>query len=292
MAPSEKTSITVSAVVNAPIDKVWNLWTQPHHILQWNNASEDWHTRKAANDLRTGGTFTARMEAKDGSFGFDFGGTYDEVRTHELIAYTMDDDRKVSIQFENNGGSTTVTETFEAESSNSVEMQKEGWQAIMDNFKRYVEDRKDLVTLHFEIKIHAGPEKVHRLMLEDQSYRDWTSHFSPGSYYDGSWEKGEKIRFLGPSEDGLQSGMLATVKENLPGKVVAIEHYGMMDKGQEITTSDEVKEWEGAQENYYFWEENGDTILTVVVDTNRQYEEHMASAWPKALDRLKEISES
>ena len=142
MAPSEKTSITVSAVVNAPIDKVWDLWTQPHHILQWNNASGDWHTRKAANDLRTGGTFTARMEAKDGSFGFDFGGTYDEVVANQKIAYTLGDGRKVEILFAEEGDTTKVTETFDAEGQNPVEMQRAGWQAILDNFKKYAEAQK------------------------------------------------------------------------------------------------------------------------------------------------------
>src|SRR5690606_15549118 len=98
-------------------------------------------------------------------------------------------------------------------------------------------------------------------------YRKWTSHFSPGSFFEGSWEKGEKIRFLGPDGDGQQSGMLARIKENLPGKAVAIEHYGMIDKGAEITSGNGMAEWEGALENYYFREENGDTILTVVTDT-------------------------
>src|SRR5690554_3227588 len=105
-------------------------------------------------------------------------------------------------------------------------------------------------------------------------------------------KKGSKIRFLGPGEDGQQSGMLARIKENLPGKVVAIDHYGMIDKGEEITDGNEINAWEGAQENYYFWEENGDTILSVVVDTIKEYEDHMAGIWPKALARLKEICES
>src|SRR5690554_4050123 len=253
MATEEKTSITVETTVNAPIGKVWEAWTLPQHILQWNNASEDWYTRKAENDLRTGGSFLSRMEAKDGSFGFDFGGTYDEVKHQELIAYTMGDGRKVRIEFKENEGSTTVTESFDAESTHPVDMQQQGWQDIMDNFKKYVEQRKDLVTLHFEIKIHADPEKTHRMMLEDKAYRDWTSHFSPGSYFEGNWEKGTKIRFLGPDGDGQQSGMLARIKENLPGKVVAIEHYGMIDKGVEVTEGNEINAWEGAQENYYFW---------------------------------------
>jgi len=139
MDTQNKTVITVETTVNAPVGKVWDTWTTPVHIMQWNSASPDWHTPSAVNDLRPGGKFSARMEAKDGSFGFDFGGTYDEVRLHEYIAYTLGDDRKVSVIFTSHDGSTTVTEHFEAEGTNPVELQRGGWQAIMDNFKRYTE---------------------------------------------------------------------------------------------------------------------------------------------------------
>jgi uncharacterized protein YndB with AHSA1/START domain len=108
-------------------------------VVNWNSASDDWHTTKAENDLRTGGTFSSRMEAKDGSFGFDFGGIYDEVIPNELIAYTMGDGRKVKVTFTENSGKTEVVETFDAETENPVEMQRGGWQAIMDNFKKYAE---------------------------------------------------------------------------------------------------------------------------------------------------------
>jgi uncharacterized protein YndB with AHSA1/START domain len=133
-------SITVQNNVEAPVEKVWQLWTAPEHITKWCAASDDWHAPHATNDVRTGGTFTTRMEAKDGSFGFDFEGTYDEVKEHETIAYTMSDGRKVKIIFSPVGNGTRVVETFDAESTNSVEMQQGGWQAILDNFKRYVEN--------------------------------------------------------------------------------------------------------------------------------------------------------
>jgi uncharacterized protein YndB with AHSA1/START domain len=111
----------------------------PEHITKWNSASDDWHTPYAENDLRTGGKFLSRMEAKDGSFGFDFGGVYDEVIPNKLIAYTMGDSRKVKVDFAANGNSTTVTTNFEAETENTIELQKNGWQAILNNFKKYVE---------------------------------------------------------------------------------------------------------------------------------------------------------
>lgn len=132
-------SITIEATISAPVEKVWELWNAPEHITKWCSASPDWHAPSAQNDLRTGGTFSTRMEAKDGSFGFDFGGVYDEVETNQTIAYTMSDGRKVKITFTANGNQTNVVETFDAETENPVEMQQAGWQAILNNFKNYIE---------------------------------------------------------------------------------------------------------------------------------------------------------
>lgn len=134
-----KSTITVQATVNAPVKKVWNYWTEPEHIMRWNNASDDWHCPRAESDLRPGGKFMSRMEAKDGSMGFDFRGIYDEVKEHELITYTMEDGRKVSVEFSGNEEGTMIRETFEPERMNSREMQKAGWQAILDHFKKHTE---------------------------------------------------------------------------------------------------------------------------------------------------------
>jgi uncharacterized protein YndB with AHSA1/START domain len=139
MATQDKTVITVENTINAPAEKVWQYWTKPEHITQWNNASDDWHTPYAENDFRVGGSFKARMEAKDGSAGFDFGGVNDVITPNEYIEYTIGDGRKVKINFTPDGNKTKVVESFEAESTNSVEMQQGGWQAILDNFKKYTE---------------------------------------------------------------------------------------------------------------------------------------------------------
>lgn len=139
METQEKTVIKVQNTVDAPVEKVWDAFTNPQHITKWNFASDDWHSPSAANDLRAGGSFSYRMEAKDGSFGFDFGGIYDEVRDKEYIAYTIGDGRKVQVSFEPEGNGTKVVESFEAEGQNPVEMQRGGWQAILDSFKKYTE---------------------------------------------------------------------------------------------------------------------------------------------------------
>lgn len=132
-------TITVETIVNAPIAKVWKYWATPEDIMRWNNASEDWHTPHAENDLREGGKFLSRMEAKDGSFGFDFGGVYDGIVEHKSINYTIGDGRKVQINFWDQGDKTKIVETFEAEATHSFQEQKGGWQNILDSFKKYTE---------------------------------------------------------------------------------------------------------------------------------------------------------
>jgi len=134
-----KAIITITTTVLAPPEKVWERWTVPEHIIKWNNASDDWHTTHAENDLRIGGKFLSRMEAKDGSLGFDFIGIYDLVKENKLLEYTLGDGRKVIIVFTGIGNTTNIVETFEAESENSIEMQRSGWQAILENFKKYAE---------------------------------------------------------------------------------------------------------------------------------------------------------
>ncbi|MGN6637959.1 MAG: SRPBCC family protein [Mucilaginibacter sp.] len=139
METTANTVITIEAIVNAPIETIWKTWNEPQHITKWNHASDDWHSPRAENDLRVGGKFLTRMEAKDGSFGFDFSGTYDEVKPNELIVYTIGDGRKVNVAFTKEGNATKITTSFEAENTNPVEMQKGGWQAILNNFKKYAE---------------------------------------------------------------------------------------------------------------------------------------------------------
>lgn len=131
--------ITVEVFVNAPLSKVWECWNEPKHMVNWCFASEDWHCPRASNDLKVGGKFTSRMEAKDGSFGFDFEGVYERLENEQLIDYSMEDGRKVNILFEDAGEATIVTETFDPENENPLEMQRMGWQAILNNFKSYTE---------------------------------------------------------------------------------------------------------------------------------------------------------
>jgi uncharacterized protein YndB with AHSA1/START domain len=140
METINKTAITIETLVKAPVEKVWQVWTEPKHITQWCNASDDWHAPYADNDLKETGKFKTTMAAKDGSASFDFEGFYTKVRENRLIEYTIMDGRKVSVEFSPEGRETRVTETFEPENINPLEMQKGGWQAILDNFKKYTEE--------------------------------------------------------------------------------------------------------------------------------------------------------
>ena len=137
MEITETNTITVEATVNAPMEKAWNYWNEPKHVTHWCFASDDWCAPTAENDLRTGGKFKTRMEAKDGSMGFDFEAIYTNVELHKVIEYKLADERKVKITFTSHGNETTVIDTFDPENENPVEMQRGGWQAILNNYKKY-----------------------------------------------------------------------------------------------------------------------------------------------------------
>ena len=139
METTAKTVITVKTVINAPVEKVWACWTEPSHITKWCQASDDWHAPHAENDLRKDGKFTTTMAARDGSVSFDFNGVYIRVEPYKLIEYIMEDGRKATISFSGKGNETKVVESFEAENTNSLEMQRGGWQSILNNFKKYTE---------------------------------------------------------------------------------------------------------------------------------------------------------
>ena len=141
MEADKKEVIKIETTVNAPVEVVWKKWTNPEDIIKWNQASDDWHTTKAENEVITGGKFISRMEAKDGSMGFDFEGVYDNIKINELIEFTLGDGRKVRVEFIQDKNKTMISESFEAEKTNSVELQRSGWQAILDNFRKYTESQ-------------------------------------------------------------------------------------------------------------------------------------------------------
>jgi uncharacterized protein YndB with AHSA1/START domain len=284
-------SITIQTIIQAPVGKVWEYWTNPKHITQWNKASEDWHTTRAENDLQVGGKFLSRMESRDGSMGFDFSGEYLIIELYKQISYLLDDGRKVQVNFKPGTYETLLTEVFESEQENPPEMQQAGWQAILDNFKKYVESAPNPGKIYFGITIQSTVEKVYKIMLEDAGYREWTSVFNPTSRYEGSWQKGSRILFLGTNHDGKAGGMVSRIRENTPNEYVSIEHLGMVKDGIEILPGPEVESWAGILENYTFTSDDGNTFLSVDLDSNPEFESYFSETWPKALAKLKEICE-
>ncbi|NTS42406.1 SRPBCC domain-containing protein [Flavisolibacter sp. BT320] len=292
MTTTETTPITVAATIQAPVHKVWTLWTDPQHIVHWNSASDDWHSPSAEADLREGGRFSYRMESKDGSMGFDFSGTFTKVEENKELHFTIDDGRTVQVLFIPYGNETTVKETFEAESTHPVEMQRQGWQAIMHHFKTYAEKAGTLNTMHFQAVIKAPVSTVYNTMLAPETYKTWTAIFNPSSRYEGSWEKGAKLHFIGEDKEGNTGGMVSRIRENIPNQFVSIEHIGILQNGEEITTGPAVEAWAGSLENYTFTEEDGQTLVSVDVDSTPEHHAYFFETWPKALAKLKEICEA
>lgn len=285
-----KTRVTVETTVNDPVEKVWDFWTDPNHVVHWNNASDDWHTPHAENDFRIGGKFRYRMESKDGSSGFNFTGEYNNIELYKHIEYTLTDGRRVWIIFSPKGTGTRVAETFEAEQTNSVDMQQSGWQSILNNFRKYVES-KSRETMHFERIINCKVERVYKVMLDEEKFKDWTAVFMPTSHFKGSWVKGSKILFLGKNKEGNLEGMVSKIRENIPNKFVSIEHRGFINNDEEITTGPEAEKWKGL-ENYTFTAMNDKTLLSVDMDTSPEMWNYFMETWPKALDRLASICET
>jgi uncharacterized protein YndB with AHSA1/START domain len=291
MKTSKNSIIKVDAAIKAPLEKVWSFWTDPKHIINWNNASDDWFTPKAEIDLRPGGRFLERMEARDGSQGFDFTGVYKKIEPRKRIEYLMDDGRRVQISFESKGSETKVSETFDPEKINAPELQKAGWQSILDNFKNYVEKSDRFERVHFEKMINAESTKVFKIMFGSETWPEWTSAFNPSSHFTGTWEKGSRMLFLGTDQDGTTGGMASKIRENIPGKYMSIEHMRIVKNGKEITDDPDGGGWAGAMENYTFTETSRGTMISIDCDVKKGFISYFEDTWPKALDKLKAICE-
>ena len=292
----DNSKITIQVTINTDQKKAWEYYTNPQHITHWNFASDDWQCPHASNDLKVGGKYIARMEAKDGSFGFDFEATYDEIVMGEKIKYTMSDGRQAIVNFKGDGTHSDVTVTFDAESENSIDLQRSGWQAILNNFKKYCESQANLKTkiLSFNIVVHSSAEDAYDSMLgikDINTYQHWTSVFNPSSTYVGDWEKGSKILFLGTDDNGKRAGMISRIIENIPNQFVSIQHYGIFEDEVEITEGPQVEKWAGGIENYTFKEQDHQTTITVDLGVIEEYIDYFNQTYPLALTKLKELIE-
>lgn len=287
MSHTPKKQITVQAKISAPINQVWIAYTSSKHITQWNFASPEWHCPHAQIELKSGGRFSYRMEARDGSFGFDFEGIIQKVLPNKFLSYQISDGRMAEIILNKHESETEITVTFDAESTHPEEMQREGWQAILNNFKKHVEGFQ-ADSMHFEIEIEAPVEQVFRLMLSDDSYREWTHPFSPGSHFLGTWEKGSKIMFLA---DNSADGMVSMIADRVDNQYISISHIGIQINGEIITSGPEIETFAGVTENYTFEDLGNKTRVIVDLESGGKYRDHFLEIWPKALQILKEICE-
>jgi uncharacterized protein YndB with AHSA1/START domain len=285
-----KNPIIISSQINAPISKVWEMWTMPSHICRWNFATPEWCCPSCKNDLVLGGKLESRMEAKDGSFGFDFWCTYNDIQVEKNLALTMGDGRKWLVEFESNADGTLVTEHFEPESENPREMQEGGWQAILNNFKAYVES-KPFQKLTYTVNIDKPKDHVFHTMLAPSSYAEWTSVFTPSSHYDGEWKEGAKMRFLATDADGKLNGMLSKIWKVVPNEMVVIEHHGDIINNEEMTTGEFIDQWSGALEKYFYEDNGSGTTLKVELDSVPAFFSFFEEQYPKALLKLKEVCE-
>ncbi|MCB0804600.1 MAG: SRPBCC domain-containing protein [Bacteroidales bacterium] len=170
-------------------------------------------------------------------------------------------------------------------------MQQQGWQAILDNFKEYVESREKFSKIHFDIEINCPAKKVYDIMLDKENYEIWTKEFNAESTFEGSWKKGSEIRFIGIGEDGRKGGMLSRIRENIPGRFISMEHFGIIEGDNERTEGEDIEKWSGGREEYTFVEKDGITTLSVDTDTIPEFSGYFDESWPKALQKLKSLCE-
>jgi uncharacterized protein YndB with AHSA1/START domain len=291
LSPDNQT-ITVKSIINLDTERVWELWTDPWHIIHWYQASDDWHTARAENDVKKYGQFNFRMESRDGKYGFDLSGEYRKVAKYSVMEYFLADNRKVSLTFSKDKEGTLITETFEPEHTHSLDLQKNGWQSILNNFKKYAESAHRFKKLKFEIQIEKTANEAFRIMLENPTYETWTSVFNPSSHFEGSWSKGSEIRFLGEDKNGKTGGMISWIKDNVNGKSLKIEHQGIIQDGIEIMDGPEVNSWKGSIESYSFRSVDEHTVLTVELDSVKEFESYFLQTWPEALKKLKSVCEN
>jgi hypothetical protein len=172
-----------------------------------------------------------------------------------------------------------------------ADLQRDGWQSILNSFKKYAESSENHEILHFETLISCPVERVYETMLRDDTYKNWTSVFNSDSRYEGSWKKGSKIVFIGTDSNGETGGMVSRIKENLQNRFLSIEHLGIIKKGNEVLSGSEIETWKGALENYSFKPRADKTLVCVDIDSNEEFKSYFSETWPKALEKLKSICE-
>ncbi len=274
--------ITIQTIVSADKKKVWDYYTEPKHIVNWNFASDNWCCPGAENDLRIGGKYKARMEAKDKSVGFDFEAVYNEIVEGEKFTYTMEDGREVNGSFEDLDGKTKVTIIFDAEKENSEEMQKDGWQSILNQFKSYVEKQQKEIIAKASVNVDASPSQVWEALTNSERVKQYMF----GAEVISTWKEGTPIKWKGEWKG-------KTFEDK--GKILKIESEQLL----KYTHFSPLTGKEDKTENYHtvtirLNAEDNQTNITLTQEGNgtEQEKEHSEKNWQMMLENLKKIVEN
>jgi len=279
--------ITVSIEINERLDLVWEKFTRADHIVNWYFASPSWHAPSANVDFVDGGMFSIRMEAWDKSFGFDYKGKFQRITPMKSIQYILEDQREVLTSFTEYESAVKITQTFESEDANNLELQKQGWQATLESFKRYVET--DFLIFESHIDIHASQEVIWDSITQLEKYQIWTKAFSENAIFHGQWRQGETLDFITPNRGGTR----VLVDALIPNNSIHLVHTAVITPdNQSDSTSPSAKPWVNTIENYELI--NKDNIVTFVahIECHRSFYDFMKSSWDKALVDLKSYNES
>jgi uncharacterized protein YndB with AHSA1/START domain len=290
--------IVIHQIFAATPSQVFESCLDSEDNKRWNTAGFGWSTGEVQIDPKVGGRWFAEYKSPDGKDDFVFEGVFTEIIENQKISYKMPkdmgefevDERKAEVLFEEfEKGKTQVTITFDAEDLNSIEMQKQGWQAILDNFKTFLERKinPENARLILDIDINASPQKVWKTLLEKESYNIWAATFSPGSHYQGEIKYDNKVQFLGPD----QSGLISLVKVCIPEFQVSFEHLGGFKDGKEDPDSPMFLPWKGNRETYTLKSKNEITNLSIYQEMSKTEIEYFEEMWAKALEVIKKIAE-
>lgn len=292
------TQLSVSTIIQAPKEQVWEYLWDPEHIVHWSFASNDWYCPQAIwNKPQVWEMFSNTFSAKDGSFSFDFTWKYDEVVEYEILKYTLwemkdyfiDAWRKVEVHLKETASGVEITQIFDTEDENPHDMQIAGWKAILENFKKYVETGEKVLFIKKSVVLNTSQESVFHILTDDTLYRQWTSAFCEGSYYEtNKWQVWEKIYFKSPHDWWL----ISEISYFQPPYQVGFTHLWFLTKdGAEDYESEEVHTWKWYKEIYTCKKVDANTTeLTIYQDISENDFESFNALWDAALRNIQDLT--
>lgn len=272
--------ITIGVQIEKQVDIVWSYWTKAAHIKHWYFASEDWWVPWVEQQFEVGHKFIYRMASKDGKMGFDFTGRYTDIKANESITYVLEDDREVITTFEVIDDTVYLKQVFETEDDSSAEMQKQGWQAILNQFKGYTES--DWIRFTLQKHMETTPEVVYHYLTDNDKYMSWAHVFSDDSKFYGDWVEGGEITFV----DHRESGTVALVENIIPNELIHMKHIKLLKGDSLDETSDEALIWIGTLERYELHKSEDGVLVDVMIECHESYVGFIRDSWIEALNEI------